>query len=57
MKNNKLKITFNEINTKTIQDNEIVIDISLYITDLINLKNVIKDIKKIESVYDVKRLI
>lgn len=53
--NNK-KIILTGITTKTTPDREIVISISLNISDVYELQDVIKTIRKVDSVFEVKRI-
>lgn len=52
----ELKVSINEINTKITQDRENIIDLTVTISDVGGLMNVIKNLKKIDSVFEVRRI-
>ncbi len=52
---NELKINIESMNTRTTQDKENIMEFLLNISDLNQLQKVIKQIKKIDSVFEVKR--
>ncbi len=53
---NELKLTFNEINTKVNDDREFIVELNVNISDLGNLQNAIRNIKKVDGVFEVKRI-
>ena len=54
MKDQKVEIT--EISTKVTEDRENITNMSANIKDVETLQSVIKALKKIDSVFDVRRL-
>lgn len=52
----ELKISICEMNTKVTEDRENVIELAIEITDIQELLKVIKYLKKIDSVFEVKRV-
>lgn len=52
----ELKIDITEINTKVTQDRESITNVSISIQDIDKLQNAIKVLKKIDSVFEVKRI-
>lgn len=52
----ELKVSINEINTKITQDRENIIDLGISISDVEQLMNVIKNLRKIDSVFEVRRI-
>ena len=52
---NELKVNINGMNTKTTQDKENIMEFTLNITDVNELQKIIKSIKKVDSVFEVKR--
>lgn len=56
MKLNELKIETVKFNTKILPDREVVIDIEINIQDIETLQKCIKNIRKIDSVFDVRRI-
>lgn len=53
---NELKINIESMNTKITTDKENIMEFSLSITDVSELQKIIKEIKKIDSVFEVKRV-
>ncbi len=51
-----LKVDITEINTKVMPDKENVTDVHISIQDIEKLQTTIKNLKKIDSVFDVKRV-
>lgn len=52
---NELKINIESMNTKITTDKENIMEFSLSISDISELQKIIKEIKKIDSVFEVKR--
>ena len=52
----ELKVSINEINTKITQDRENIIDLAVNISDVEQLMNIIKNVRKIDSVFEVRRI-
>ena len=52
---NELKINIESMNTKITTDKENIMGFSLSISDVSELQKIIKEIKKIDSVFEVKR--
>ena len=52
---NELKINIESMNTKITTDKENIMEFSLSISDISELQRIIKEIKKIDSVFEVKR--
>jgi GTP pyrophosphokinase len=52
---NELKVNITEMNTKTTQDKENIMEFTLNITNVNELQKTIKNIKKVDSVFEVKR--
>ena len=44
------------MNTKTTQDRENIMEFSLNISDVAQLQKIIRNLKKVDSVFEVKRL-
>ena len=53
---NTSKININEITSKVTQDKEFVIEVAVEIFDVIELQNIIKNLRRIDSVFEVKRM-
>lgn len=52
---NELKVNINGMNTKTTQDKENIMEFTLNITNINELQKTIKTIKKVDSVFEVRR--
>ena len=52
---NELKVNIEGMNTKTTQDKENIMEFLLNISDLNELQKIMKNIKKVDSVFEVKR--
>lgn len=52
----ELKVTVNEMNTKITPDREMIIELAVHILDTNTLQNLMKKIKKVDSVFEVKRI-
>ena len=53
---NELKVNIEGMNTKTTQDRENIMEFSLNISDVAQLQKIIRNLKKVDSVFEVKRL-
>ena len=53
---NELKIETIKFNTKVLPDREVVIDLEINVQDIEILQKCIKNLKKIDSVFDVRRI-
>lgn len=53
---NELKVNIEEMNTKTTQDKENIMEFILNISDVNELQKIIKALKKVDSVFEVKRI-
>ena len=56
LKFSKLKVNLDKMNTKMTDLTEVVIEVTVAIANLKELQNLIKEIKKIDSVFDVRRI-
>ena len=56
LKLKELKINLQEINSKINDSNEVIIQINVDISDSKQLQNLIKNLRKIDSVFDIRRL-
>lgn len=52
-----LKLTITQINTKVTIDREVIIDISFKVYDTDTLHKVIRKVKQVDSIFDVKRIL
>jgi GTP pyrophosphokinase len=52
----ELKISLESINTRVTQDRENIIDLGINISDVEKLQNIIRQLKKIDSVFEVRRI-
>ena len=52
----ELKVDITEISTKVTTDRENITNLSANIKDIDTLQNVIKTLRKIDSVFDVRRI-
>ena len=52
----ELKVEITEINTKVTQDRENITNLSANIKDINTLQNIVKALRKIDSVFDVRRI-
>ena len=51
----RFKVNIEGMNTKTTQDKENIMEFLLNISDLNELQKIMKNIKKVDSVFEVKR--
>ena len=52
---NELKVKIEGMNTKVTQDKENIMEFTISISDLTELQQIMRNLKKIDSVFEVKR--